>query len=138
MIHTGLPRHSTVIFSPGFRAPDVDLDRGTGGLGALGRLEVLTNGTAVNAPPRRRHSRTRSATSACSSPLGVSLMGSSKGNRLIGSTAIVAERFERIQSPGLTALLPILGTQFRDRPMSIVKVFREFAIKGNVIDLAVA
>ena len=39
-IHTGLPRHSTVIFSPGFERADVDFDRGAGGACALGGLEA--------------------------------------------------------------------------------------------------
>jgi len=51
MIHTGLPRHSTVIFSPGLRAA---MSTSTAAPAALARSEgwkVLTNGTATAAPP---------------------------------------------------------------------------------------
>jgi hypothetical protein len=44
MIHTGLPRHSTTTFSPGLELGDIDLDRSTGGLGALGGLETADEG----------------------------------------------------------------------------------------------
>jgi hypothetical protein len=51
MIHTGLPRHSTVIFSPGLRA---EISTSTAAPAALARSEgwkVLTKGTAVATPP---------------------------------------------------------------------------------------
>ena len=51
MIHTGLPRHSTVTFSPGFRPP---MSTSTGAPAALARSEgwkLLTKGTAVATPP---------------------------------------------------------------------------------------
>jgi hypothetical protein len=51
MIHTGLPRHSAVIFSPGLRA---EMSTSTAAPAALARSDgakLLTKGTAAATPP---------------------------------------------------------------------------------------
>ena len=63
-IHTGLPRHSTVIISPGLKLADVRLHRRTGRLRAFGRRQA---GERPNrgSPLRRRHLAADVASSRC-------------------------------------------------------------------------
>ena len=75
MIHTGLPRHSTVSFSPGFRA---EMSTSTGAPAALAFSEgwkLLTKGTAVNAPPTAPAQPEAISHVRLLASTGVSLMG---------------------------------------------------------------
>ena len=74
-IHTGLPCHSTIIFSPGFRA---EMSTSTGAPAAFARSEgwkLLTNGTAVKAAPMAPAQLDAISQVRLPSSIGVSLMG---------------------------------------------------------------
>ena len=103
--------------------------------------------------PLRRHNRMRSTTSACCCrSVGGRRRCHSWGSSIffaggLGQPAIVAERHKRIQrarrrraggARGAPLYWPRSNNQRREvAGMSVLKEFREFAVKGNVIDLAV-
>src|SRR6476661_2136691 len=122
-IHTGLPRHSTVTFSPGLSD---EMSTSTGAPAALARSEgwkLATKGTAVNAAPAAPAqvdaiNHVRLLVSA-----GVSLMKSSKGRACGRSTRDCSGAYRCESSPS-AALGPRLADTAglaRRREMAILK-----------------
>src|SRR3954470_22345016 len=87
--------------------------------------------------PLRRRNWTRSATSFCWRPPWSCSWGPRGSLVVEGQPAIVAGRFPSIPPPAMLAHTSAFPATRRRAMSKLLHEFREFAVKGNVVDLAV-